>query len=72
MKQITMPAHQSVKLDDEESLLPELGAAGGKDEPNAVEVGEFGSFHLALEDKELLSQHHVFRDKVGTAMGQVL
>jgi hypothetical protein len=58
-------------LDDEESLLPELGAAGGEDEPIAVEVGELGSFHLASEDNELLPQHHVFRDKVGTATGQV-
>lgn len=66
---MTMPAEQSVRLDDEESLLPELGTAGGKDEPNAVEVGELGSFHLALEDNELLSQHHVFSDKVGMATG---
>jgi hypothetical protein len=70
-KQITMPAEQSVRLDDEESLLPELGAAGGEDEPIAVEVGELGSFHLAFEDNELLSQHHVFRDKVGTVAGSV-
>jgi len=66
-----MPAEQSVRLDDEESLLPELGAAGGEDEPIAVEVGELGSFHLALEDNELLSQHHVFSDKVDAATGQV-
>jgi hypothetical protein len=46
-------------------------AAGGEDKPNAVEVGELESFHLALEDNELLSQQHVFRDKVGTATSQV-
>jgi hypothetical protein len=56
-------------LDDEKGLLPELGTAGGEDEPNAVEVGEVGSFDLALEDNELLSQHHVFSDKVGTTTG---
>ena len=64
-----MPAEQSVRLDDEEGLLPELGVAGGEDEPNAVKVGELGSFDLALEDNELLSQHHVFSEKVGTATG---
>ena len=64
-----MPAEQSVRLDDEKGLLPELGTAGGEDEPNAVEVGEVGSFDLALEDNELLSQHHVFSDKVGTTTG---
>jgi hypothetical protein len=58
-------------LDDEESLLPVLGAAGREDEPNAVKVGELGSFHLALEDNELLSQHHVLSDEVGTATSQV-
>jgi hypothetical protein len=56
-------------LDDEEGLLPELGAVGGEDKPNAVEVGELGSFDLTLEDNELLSQHHVFSDKVGTTTG---
>jgi len=30
-----------------------------------------GEFHLALEDNELLSQHHVFSDKVDAATGQV-
>ena len=68
-KQIAMPTQQGVRLDDEESLLPELGAAGGEDEPNAVEVGELGSFHLAVEHNELLSQHHILGDQVGAAAG---
>jgi hypothetical protein len=41
-----MPAEQRVRLDDEKSLLPELGTAGGEDEPNAVKVGELGVVSL--------------------------
>jgi hypothetical protein len=66
-----MPVQESIRLGDEEGLLPELGAAGGEDVPNAVEGGELGSFHLVLKDNELLSQHLVFSDKVGTATDQV-
>jgi hypothetical protein len=58
-------------LDDEEGLLPELGAAGQEDQSNAIAGGELGSFHLAFEHDELLSQHHIFRDQVGSAAGYV-
>ena len=70
-KQIAMPTEQGVRLDDEEGPLPELGAAGQEDQSNAIAVGELGSFHLAVEYDELLSQHHVFRDQIGATPGYV-
>ncbi|MFC2045949.1 hypothetical protein ACFLTC_00315 [Chloroflexota bacterium] len=51
--------------------MPEPGAAGQEDQSNAIAVGELGSFHLAVEHNELLSQHHIFGDKVGAAAGYV-
>jgi hypothetical protein len=49
--------------------LPELGAAGREDQSDAIAVGELGSFYLAVEHDELLSQHHICSDKVGAAAG---
>ena len=43
-----MPTQQGVRLDDEEGLLPELGAADQEDQSNGVAVGESGSFHTRL------------------------
>jgi hypothetical protein len=56
-------------LDDEEGLLPGLGAAGQEDQSKAVAVGELWSFHLAVEHNELLSQQHILGDQVGAASG---
>jgi hypothetical protein len=53
-EQIAMPTQQGVRLDNEEGLLPELGATGQKDQSEALAVGESGLFHLAVEHDELL------------------
>ena len=66
-----MPTEQGVGLDNEKGLLPELGATGQEDQSNAIAVGELGSFHLAVEYDERLSQHHLFGDQVGATPGYV-
>ena len=66
-----MPTEQVVRLDNEKGLLPKLGATGQEDRSNAIAVRELGSFHLAVEYDELLSQHHILGDQVGATTGQV-
>jgi len=66
-----MPTQQGVRLDDEEGLSPELGAAGEEDQSKAIAIGELGSLHLALEHNELLSQHHILGNQVGAAAGYI-
>ena len=56
---------------DEEGLLPDPGAACQEDQSEAIAVGELGSFHLAVEHDELLSQQQILSDEVGAAAGDV-
>ena len=49
-----MPTQQGIRLNDEEGLLPELGAASQEDQLEAIAVGELRPFHLPLEHDELL------------------
>jgi hypothetical protein len=66
-KQVTVPAEQSVWLDNVQGLLPELGAAGQEDESNAVAIGKLRPFYLTIKYNELLSQHRVFSNQIGAA-----
>ncbi len=70
-KQITMPAEQSVWLDNVQGLLPELCAAGQEDQSNAIAIGELGPFYLTVEYDELLSQHRVFSNQISAAAGHI-
>jgi hypothetical protein len=55
-EQITMPAQQGIGLDDVQGLLPELGTTGRQHQTKPVDIGQLGSFDLAVEDNELLVQ----------------
>jgi hypothetical protein len=66
-----MPMQQGVRLDDEQGLLPELSAASQEDQSETIAIGELGSFHLALEHDELLSQHQILGDQISAAAAYV-
>jgi hypothetical protein len=51
-----MPAEQCVWLNNVKGLFPEPGKTSEQNEAETVMLGENRSFHLAMEDDELLSQ----------------
>lgn len=66
-----MPANKGVRFEDEEGFLPKLDAAGQKDEPEAIGLGEVWLFDLAVEDSQLLTEQSVFGDELVFASGKV-
>ena len=60
-----------IGLDDVQGLLPESGAARQQHQAKAVSVGQVRSFHLAVEDNELLAEHGVFGNEIGLAAGHI-
>ena len=70
-EKITMPAQQGIGLDNVERLLPELSTASQPQQAEAVTVGQSGTFDLTVEDDELLAEHGVFGDEVGSAAGHI-
>lgn len=47
-----MPAQQSVRLNEEESLLPGSNQLGQQDEEDSIGPGEGWPFHLSPENNE--------------------
>ena len=66
-----MPAQQSIRLDDVQGLLPELGAASQQHQAKTVVVGQLGPFDLALEHNELLTEHGILGDEIRLAAGHI-
>ena len=66
-----MPAQQGVGLDNVQGLLPEAGAAGQQHQTKAVTVSQLGTFDLATEYNELLTEHRIFGDEVSLTAGDI-
>ena len=71
-EQLTMPAQQGVRLNDEKGLLPEGRRPGQEQEPESIPIAESGVFDLALKDDQLLSQEGVLGDELGLAADRIL
>lgn len=61
-EQVAVPAQDSVRLDDDQSLLPRAQLAGQKDDEGAIAPGELWTQGLALEHAQLLTEEGVFED----------
>jgi len=66
-----MPAQQCVGLNDEEGLLPGANQPGQQDQEQSIGFRACRSFHLPLEDDELLAQEGIFRHQLGLAPAKV-
>jgi hypothetical protein len=66
-----MPVEQCVWLNNVKGLFPEPGKTSEQHEEKTVMLGENRSFHLAMEDDELLSQHGIFHNQIGTAASYI-
>ena len=62
-----MPAHRCVWLNNVKGLFPEPGKTREQNEAETVMVGERRSFHLSMEDNELLAQEGILYNQIGTA-----
>jgi hypothetical protein len=59
-KELPMPMQKSVRLNDQESLLPRSNQRGHQDEEDAIGPAERWPFHLSLKDDELLAEEGIF------------
>ena len=66
-----MLAEQSVWLNNVKCLFPEPGKTSEQNEAETVVLGEYRSFHLSMEDNELLAQEGILYNQIGTAAIQV-
>jgi hypothetical protein len=55
-KQVTVPAQECIKLDDDQGLFPRTELAGQEHKQRAVVPGEFWSLGLPLQHDHLLAQ----------------
>jgi hypothetical protein len=51
--------------------VPEVCQTSEKHKTQAITIGEFGLFHLTIEDNHLLTQNGVFNYQVSFTSGQV-
>jgi hypothetical protein len=66
-----MPAQQRLWLNNEEGLFPGANDPGQKHQKHPIRPGTDRSFHLPLEDDQLLTQQGIFCDQFGLAFGKV-
>ena len=62
-----MPAQECVWLNNVKGLFPEPGKTSEQNEAETVMLGEQRSFHLSIEDDELLAQQGILYNQIGTA-----
>ena len=60
-EQVTMPAQDGVRLDDEQGLFPRAQPAGHQDEQRSVTLGQHWAFDLSLQNDELLAQEGILQ-----------
>jgi len=52
-------------------LFPEPGTMSKKDEEKTVTMGRLGSFHVPIEEDQLLTEQGIFDNKVRATAGHV-
>ncbi len=70
-KTLAMPAEERLRFDEEQSILPVPDATGEEDEPEAAGLRNGRLFDLPGKDNQLLAQHSIFGDEVGSTACQV-
>ena len=66
-----MPAKQRVWLNNMNGLFPEQGKTREQNEAETVKLGEHRSFHLSMEDDQLLAEYSIFYNKIEATAIQV-
>jgi hypothetical protein len=64
MEEVTMPAENSFRLDDEEGLLPVGEVAGEEDRQSSFAPRQPGRYSLPLENEELLAKKGVLTEQL--------
>ena len=62
-----MLALECVWLNNVKGLFPEMRRTREQNEEETVILGEQGSFHLSIEDDELLTEQGILYNQIGTA-----
>jgi hypothetical protein len=62
-----MPTQECIWLNNVKDLFPETRKTYEQNEEETVATGQQGSFHLSIEDNELLAEHGILYNQIGTA-----
>ena len=62
-----MPAQECIWLNNVKGLFPETRKTREQNEEETVATGQQGSFHLSIEDDELLTEQGILYNQIGTA-----
>jgi hypothetical protein len=67
VRSIHLPAQECVWLNNVKGLFTETRKTREQNEEETVATGQQGSFHLSIEDDELLTEQSIPYDQIGTA-----
>jgi hypothetical protein len=70
-EELTMPAEERLRLDDEERLFPGPNHSSEKYQKHSICYPVHWSFDLSTQDNQLVSQQRVFRQQFGFASCQI-
>jgi hypothetical protein len=70
-EEVTVPTEESLWLDDEKGLFPELATSGEEDEEESVGAGDLWTLAVAAEHNDLVAEECVFDQQVGSGACEV-